>query len=152
MLPSEAYIFHGMFKATETTRFAKLRSRMDIVAVGKRRTYKRVKDRAKAIISVVGAVDWYNPKRSKDGPDSKPGLGLYSTAFVRELRDKSGDADIFRSRTPNKDVLDFLGDPSIHKYTSLRSMLPFSRSSVLDVHFVLPDLLKSSRLLRGIFH
>ncbi|KAM0286442.1 hypothetical protein ACHAQH_000868 [Verticillium albo-atrum] len=140
-LPAEACIFRDMLKATGMTRFADLRSRIDIIAIGERRTCKRPKDRAEAIMSAVGVVDWYDPRRTRDDPPLPMILELYPVAFVDELREKAGDADFFRSRTLNKSVLRYFegGD-----YTPMGSMLPFSKSPSLDVMLVPSNTLKNS--------
>ncbi|KAH6697282.1 hypothetical protein F5X68DRAFT_238651 [Plectosphaerella plurivora] len=130
------HYFYRMMMATGMTRLVELRSPLDIIAIGERRVCKSNRDRAAAIMSAVGAVEWH---RDEDAKMQKLVLGQYPPAFIDELRRKAGDAEFFRSRLLNMHVVRLVREAVC--YTSadasviqpIGSMLPFSNASVFEL-------------------
>ncbi|KAK1688315.1 hypothetical protein BDP55DRAFT_657603 [Colletotrichum godetiae] len=137
-LPLDIHYLRGMLQATRMLGLGEMRSRMDILVMGERRTcmMRRSYDRAQAIMSAVGAIEWYYKDHERN---SALILGQYPAAFIAEVRNKAGHADFFRSRTLNKRALEMIRDWQNHtaldssKYVPIGSLLPFSNSSVYDV-------------------
>ena len=76
-------------------------SELSIITMGNERHCK--KRRAEAIMSAVGAVDWFpgfnDPLKDDldDEDDERLLLGLYPLAFIKEVREKLGSASFFSS-------------------------------------------------------
>ncbi|KXH36295.1 hypothetical protein CSAL01_02665 [Colletotrichum salicis] len=126
-LPLDIHYFRAMLQATRMLGLGELRSRMDILAIGERRTCMMGRSYDKSPSHHVGSRSYR----------------VYPAAFVAEVRNKAGHADFFRSRTLNKRALGIIRDWQNHtaldssKYVSIGSLLPFSNSSVSDV-FIAP--------------
>lgn len=147
--PQAVKSLYPVFKNCYIGRYINSDHPLNILSVG---TSRHCKDsRSEAIMSVVGARDWYVD--SIGGPDREESLvlGTYNIAFLQELRDKYGHL-FFLLRPANYGYVrdlwgstqeEALSKQQQHMGQPLGTMLPFWESgTIYDLKF-LPPLLNT---------
>ena len=116
-----------MFEATGI-RLLLYTTAMDILVLADRR--ECTKRRAEAIMSAVGALEWYQ----SDQPTSETVLERYPVRFIENVRKKFGHGDFFKSRMLTTKVLDisksFKSDSPIAK--PIGTLLPFGTKNTFE--------------------
>ena len=108
-------------------------SPMDILVLADRRQCKKDKNRAEAIMSAIGAVEWY-----RDTATSKVLVhNRYPISFLTEVRAKVGDGEFFRSRFLNYAALKIAKnfDKTGELPSAAGTVLPFGVDSTFDVAY-----------------
>jgi hypothetical protein len=101
-------------------------SRSAVLVMGNLR--QCTESRAEAVMSVIGATDWYTNYLNRTGhapPEDELVLGIYPLAFVKEAARRIGGAFYYVSRSIPETV-SFLLEPFTRQ--AVGSMLPFSGS------------------------
>ena len=126
------HMLYGMLCRTGMDHLISI-SPMDILVLADRRQCMRDNNRAEAIMSAIGAVEWY-----KDTATNKEFVhNRYPISFLTEVRAKVGDGEFFRSRFLNYAALKIAKnfDKTGELPSAAGTVLPFGVDFTFDVAY-----------------